>query len=109
MPNGNDKSDTFLNGAWSTVVSTMKGSSWTTTFLSPLVTAVTAEEAKELNKFLRLDATASAGTTAKGQSATKQQTGTNSGAQNGQPSIPGTGVPNGGNTGGMPQNHPVKQ
>lgn len=71
MPNGNDKSDTFLNGAWSKVVSTMKGSSWTTTFLSPLVTAVTAEEAKELNKFLGLDAAATAGLTSKGQSAAK--------------------------------------
>lgn len=109
MPNGNDKSDTFLNGAWSTVVSTMKGSSWTTTFLSPLVTAVTAEEAKELNKFLGLDAAASTGTTAKGQSAAKQQIEINNGAQNGQPGIPGTGVLNSGNTGSMPQNNLVKQ
>lgn len=52
MPDGNDKSDTFLNGAWSTIVSTMKGSSWTTTFLSPLVATVTAHETKELSKLL---------------------------------------------------------
>jgi len=108
MPNGNDKTDTFLSGAWSTVVSTMKGSSWTTTFLSPLMTAVTTEEAKEINKFLGLDAAASASLSSKTQSTTKQQTGANNGAQGGQSGIPGTGAPNGGNAGTMPQNPPVK-
>lgn len=108
MPNGNDKSDTFLNGAWSTVVSTMKGSSWTTTFLSPLMTAVTTEEAKEINKFLGLDAAASTSLASKAQSTNKQQVGANSGAQGVQLGSSGTGVPNGGNAGTMPQNPPVK-
>lgn len=108
MPNGNDKTDTFLSGAWSTVVSTMKGSSWTTTFLSPLMTAVTTEEAKEINKFLGLDAAASASLSSKTQSTAKQKTGANNGAQGGQSGIPGTGVPNSGNAGTMPQNPPVK-
>ena len=56
MPDGNDRTDTFWGGAWKTVVSTMKGSSWTTTFLSPLVTAVTTQEAKELNKLMGIKA-----------------------------------------------------
>lgn len=104
LPNGNDKSDTFLNGAWSTVVATMKGSSWTTTFLSPLMTAVTAEEAKELNKFLGLDAASAS----KGQSATQQAVSRSGSKGNGATSTPGGGAPNGGNGGAMPQNPPVK-
>ena len=59
MPNGNDKSDTFLNGAWNTVYSTIKGSSWTTTFLSPLVSAVTDVESKAINEGLGLGSAAS--------------------------------------------------
>ncbi len=69
MPNGNDKTDTYLNGAWSTVVSTIKGSSWTTTFLSPLVTALVTEETKEVNKFLGMNASAGASQAAKTQAA----------------------------------------
>ncbi len=80
MPNGNDKTDTYLNGAWNTVVSTVKGSSWTTTFLSPLVTALVTEETKEVNKFLGVNAAgaaAGASQAAKAQAAaSSQKTGT---------------------------------
>lgn len=98
MPNGNDKSDTFLGGAWKTVVSTMKGSSWTTTFLSPLVTAVTTQEAKELNKLMGISATATGKPTA-GQAPTPGTTG-----------APTTGAPAGGapTGGGTPQTPPAK-
>lgn len=74
MPNGNDKTDTYLNGAWSTVVSTIKGSSWTTTFLSPLVTALVTEETKEVNKFLGVNAAAGASQAAKTQGTSSQKT-----------------------------------
>lgn len=96
LPNGNDKADSFLNGAWNSIVSTMKGSSWTTTFLSPLVTAVTAEEAKELNKFLGIsNATSASGQTAKGTGSGTTGSG-------------GTGKLNSGNSSGTPQNPPAK-
>ena len=108
LPNGNDKSDTFLKGAWDTVVSTMKGSSWTTTFLSPLVTAVTTEEAKELNKFLGLDTTVS-GQSSKGQSAFQQTSAGTGGKSNGQTGNPGSGPDNVGNESHKPQTPPVKQ
>ena len=71
MPNGNDKADTYLNGAWKTVVSTVKGSSWTTTFLSPLVTALVTEETKEVNEFFGVNA--AAGQAAKSQAAAASQ------------------------------------
>ena len=107
MPNGNDKSDTFFNGAWDTVVSTMKGSSWTTTFLSPLVNAVKEEEAKELNKFLGLDEAASS-QAPKGQAALQQTSAGTGDKPIGQTGNPNTGSPNVGNGHTMPQNRSVK-
>ena len=50
------QSGSYLQGAWENVYSTIKGTSWTTTFLSPMVTAITTVESQEMNKVLGLKA-----------------------------------------------------